>query len=46
MTATRQSERLQRFRERRDEFMRTHEQSPLTPNQRENFGDRAIDPVR
>jgi len=37
MTATREAERLQRFRERRDEFMRTHEQSPLTERQKENF---------
>lgn len=37
MTATRQSERLKRFRDRRDEFMRTHESSPLTENQKESF---------
>jgi uncharacterized protein (DUF1684 family) len=37
MTATRQADRLQRFRERRDEFMRAHEASPLTEAQKESF---------
>ncbi|MEZ4520529.1 MAG: DUF1684 domain-containing protein [Thermomicrobiales bacterium] len=37
MTATRQAERLKRFRDRRDEFMRTHESSPLTDTQKESF---------
>jgi len=36
MTTTRPS-RLQGYRQRRDEFMRTNEHSPLTGNQRENF---------
>jgi uncharacterized protein (DUF1684 family) len=36
MTTTRPS-RLQGFRQRRDEFMRTHEQSPLTETQKEHF---------
>lgn len=35
-TAPRKS-RLQSFRERRDEFMRTHEHSPLTEKQKANF---------
>lgn len=37
MTATRQSDRLQRFRTRRDETMRTHESSPLTDAQKQSF---------
>lgn len=37
MTATRHSERLQRFRTRRNELMRSHESSPLTDAQRESF---------
>ncbi|CAN5730829.1 DUF1684 domain-containing protein [soil metagenome] len=37
MTATREAERLKRFRARRDEFMRTHESSPLTEAQKESF---------
>jgi uncharacterized protein len=37
MTATRQTDRLTRFRARRDEFMRTHENSPLTEAQKESF---------
>lgn len=37
MSTSNKSTRLQRFRERRDEFMRTHENSPLTESQKENF---------
>jgi hypothetical protein len=37
MSATRQAERLQRFRERRDELMRAHEHSPLTVTQKAEF---------
>lgn len=36
-TTSQSGSRLQRFRERRDEFMRTHENSPLTETQKENF---------
>src|SRR4051794_19205912 len=36
MTTTRPS-RLHAYRQRRDEFMRAHEQSPLTEGQRANF---------
>lgn len=34
---TSKTSRLERFRQRRDEFMRTHENSPLTDTQKENF---------
>ncbi len=34
---TRRPSRLEAYRQRRDEFMRTHEHSPLTERQKENF---------
>src|SRR5688500_1975649 len=37
MTTTQRPSRLQGFRQRRDEFMRAHEQSPLTDEQKRNF---------
>lgn len=35
--STTATSRLERYRERRDEFMRTHENSPLTESQKANF---------
>lgn len=37
VTEDRRAKRVARFRERRDEFMRTHENSPLTESQKANF---------
>lgn len=37
MSATKRPSRLERFRERRNETFRSHESSPLTETQKENF---------